>query len=69
MGIPEIILLAALAMLLMGVQIGRLGQELSEGLQNFKDALGGGPQPPTHPLPGDDSVIVNRRRSRRWPEL
>jgi Sec-independent protein translocase protein TatA len=69
MGIPEIILLAALAMLLMGVQIGRLGQGLSEGLQNFKDALGGGPQPPTHPLPGDDSVIVNRRRSRRWPEL
>jgi hypothetical protein len=68
MGVPEIIVLAVV-MLLIGVPIGKLGQGLSEGLQNFKDALGGGPQPPTHPLPGDDSVIVNRRRARRWPEL
>jgi hypothetical protein len=70
MGVPEFIVVAALVMLLIGGhQIGKLGQGLSEGIQNFKDALGGGPRPPTHPLPGDDSVIVNRRRSRGWPEL
>ena len=29
----------------------------------------GGPRPPSHPLPGDDSKILNRRRSRPRPEL
>jgi sec-independent protein translocase protein TatA len=65
MGIPEVIVLAALVMLLIGGRkISELGHGLGEGIQNFKDAIGGGPRPPTHPLPGNDSVIVNRPRSR-----
>jgi hypothetical protein len=62
-GVPEIIVVAFF-MVWLGCH-----KMLSEGLQSFKDALGGGPQPPTHPLPGDDSGILNRRRSRLWPEL
>jgi Sec-independent protein translocase protein TatA len=65
MGIPEVIVLSALVMLIIGGhKIEKLGHGLAEGIQNFKDALGGGPQPPTHPLPGNDSAILNRRRSR-----
>ena len=66
MGIPVVIVLAALVTLLIGShKIRTLGQGLGEGIQNFKDAIGGGPQPPTHPLPGNDSIILTRRRSRR----
>ncbi|MGA3236813.1 MAG: hypothetical protein ABSG03_10950 [Bryobacteraceae bacterium] len=62
MGRPEVVLLIALAMLMVGVRhIAMLGQ----ALQEFVNQLGGGPRPPTHPLPGNDSVIVNRPRSRR----
>jgi hypothetical protein len=63
MGVPEFIVVAIFLVLIGCHKI------LSEALQNFKDALGGGPRPPTHPLPGDDSVILNRRRSLSWPEL
>jgi hypothetical protein len=64
MGVPDIIVLAIFLALVFVCQ-----KIFAEGIQNFRDALGGGPRPPTHPLPGDDSVIVNRRRSRSWPEL
>jgi hypothetical protein len=30
----------------------------------IQDMLRGGPRPPSHPLPADDSVILNRRRVR-----
>jgi hypothetical protein len=61
MGRPEVVLLIALVMLLIGVRhIAALG----EALQEFVNQLGGGPQPPTHPLPGNDSKILNRTRSR-----
>jgi Sec-independent protein translocase protein TatA len=70
MVIPEVIVLAALVMLLIGGhKLHALGQGLGEGIQTFKDALGGGPQPPTHPLPGNDSKILTRRRSRPQLEL
>jgi hypothetical protein len=28
----------------------------------IRDLMGGGPRPPSHPLPADDGVIVLRRR-------
>jgi hypothetical protein len=31
----------------------------------FKRDFGGGPRPPSHPLPGDDRVIVLRRAQRK----
>jgi sec-independent protein translocase protein TatA len=70
MGSPEVILLVALVMLLVGGRhIATLGRGLGEGIEAFKDALGGGPQSPNHPLPGNDSKILNRRRSRPQSEL
>jgi hypothetical protein len=32
--------------------------------QAFRDQFRGGPRPPSHPLPADDSRILNRRRRR-----
>jgi hypothetical protein len=61
MGRPEIVLLIALVMLLLGVRhIATLG----EALQDLVNQLGGGPRPPTNPLPGNDSNMLNRPRSR-----
>jgi len=60
-GRPEVVVLIALVMLLAGM---RHSAVLGKTLQEFWDHFGGGSQPPTHPLPGDDSKILNRRRSR-----
>ncbi len=39
----------------------QLGEVLGEALRNFR---GGGPRPPSHPLPGNDGFIVRRKRRR-----
>jgi hypothetical protein len=39
----------------------QIGELLGEALRNFR---GGGPRPPSHPLPGDDGLIVRRKRRR-----
>jgi len=36
-------------------------RQIGEALRNFR---GGGPRPPSHPLPGDDGFIVRRKRRR-----
>jgi len=36
-----------------------LAQLVAQGIDNFKN--GGRPGPPSHPLPADDSRILNRR--------
>ena len=36
-------------------------REIAEALRNFR---GGGPRPPTHPLPGNDGFILRRKRRR-----
>jgi hypothetical protein len=38
-----------------------VAEALTEGLRNFR---GGGPRPPSHPLPGDDGFVVRRKRRR-----
>lgn len=35
----------------------------------IRDLFRGGPRPPSHPLLGDDSKFLNRRRSRQAPEF
>jgi len=30
----------------------------------LRDLFRGGPRPPSHPLPGDDSPLLNRRRTK-----
>lgn len=34
-------------------------REIADALRNFR---GGGPRPPSHPLPGDDGFVVGRKR-------
>jgi hypothetical protein len=33
----------------------------------IRDLFRGGPRPPSHPIPADDSRILNRRRSEHRP--
>lgn len=49
--------IAALVLMWRGAQIAALFRQLVEELNNWR----GGP-PPTHPLPGDDGVILLRSR-------
>jgi Sec-independent protein translocase protein TatA len=66
MGNAEIVALLSLILLLFGWRnLDTLGPGLVHAIEEIKNHLGGGPQPPSHPLPGNDSVVVNRRRSRQ----
>jgi hypothetical protein len=44
----------------------RYAKEIGEALARFR---GGGPRPPDHPLPGNDAVLVLRRRTKAAPSL
>ena len=57
MGLPELLFWFLIAILLFGSK--NLQQRLAEGISNFRP-----PRPPTHPIPGNDSRILNRRRAR-----
>ena len=60
-GLPEVFVVLVVAMLLLfGGKVDKIGPAI-------RDLLRGGPRPPSHPLPGDDSVILNRPRRRPSP--
>jgi len=57
---PETRELITLALVAIGAcLIGLSWRQIVEAVEQFR---GGGPRPPTHPLPGDDGVIVRRKR-------
>ena len=62
-GFPELlVVLTVMILFLNPLKVARRMQELV-------DAFRGGPPPPSHPIPGNDSALVNRRSSRmrrRW---
>jgi hypothetical protein len=58
--IQELLVMLLLAIVLFG------GNKLGPAI---RDMFRGGPRPPSHPIPGDDSRILNRRPSRATPEL
>ncbi len=60
-GLPELLIAFVVAVLIFGGGGAKLGPAI-------RDMLRGGPRPPSHPLPGDDSVILNRPRRRPSPE-
>lgn len=60
MEIKQLIVLATVAMMIvMAAKIGLA--QIAEVIQR----LGRGGPPPTHPLPGNDSVMLLRRRSKK----
>lgn len=65
MGPAQLLLILIAAVLVFGPKsLSELGRGLAEGINNFR----GGPPPPTHPLPGDDSALLCRRPRRRDPD-
>ena len=54
---PLLFLLAALVLTRL-VGLNRLGQGLSEALDNFR---GGGPPTPMHPVPSNDGTLLRKR--------
>jgi hypothetical protein len=53
-GFPEILAIFMVAVVLFW------GDKLGPAI---RDLFRGGPRPPSHPIPADDSTILNRRRS------
>lgn len=64
MGSAEAILLliALIVIVMLSFRRGKLGP-LIRAIEEFKNQFGGGPRPPSHPLPGNDSKMLNRPRS------
>jgi hypothetical protein len=57
-GFPEIFAILILAVVLFW------GDKLGPAI---RDLFRGGPRPPSHPIPSNDSTILNRRRSEHPP--
>jgi hypothetical protein len=58
-GLPELVLFGTVASLLLwGNKIPVAALKLREALDNFR----GGPGSPPHPLPANDSRLLNRKR-------
>jgi len=65
-GIQEVSILSAAALLFYAlvshrVSVHELAAQLADGIDRFR---GGGPGSPSHPIPGDDSRLLTRKRSR-----
>ncbi len=58
-GTEMFVLVGAGLLLFHGKQV---AEAVQEAISNFR---GGGPKPPTHPLPANDSTLLTRRRIRR----
>jgi Sec-independent protein translocase protein TatA len=56
-GFPEIVVLLVVAILLCGRNLREVARGLAEGISNFL----GGPGSPSHPMPADDSHVLNRK--------
>jgi Sec-independent protein translocase protein TatA len=60
-GLPELVVIFTVAILLFwGKNIPDMALNLKEALNNLR----GGPGSPSHPLPANDSRLLNRKRRR-----
>jgi Sec-independent protein translocase protein TatA len=61
LGLPELFLFCTVAVLLCwGNKIPDVARKLNEAVTNFR----GGPGSPSHPIPADDSKLLNRKIGR-----
>jgi len=63
-GFPEILSTPMVVVLFMVAVVLFWGDKLGPAI---RDLFRGGPRPPSHPIPADDSRILNRRPSERRP--
>jgi Sec-independent protein translocase protein TatA len=62
LGALELTLLLVMAIVLFGSKrIIELTQDLADAITHFRN---GGPGSPSHPIPSNDSKLLNRRRNR-----
>jgi Sec-independent protein translocase protein TatA len=64
-GFPEVIVICTVAALLCwGNRIPEVALTLNEAIANFRGNFRGGPGSPSHPIPADDSKLLNRKIAR-----
>jgi hypothetical protein len=63
-GFPEILSVPVVVALFIVAVVLFWGDKLGPAI---RDLFRGGPRPPSHPIPADDSTILNRRRSKHRP--
>jgi hypothetical protein len=63
-GFPEILSMPVVVGLFIVAVVLFRGDKLGPAI---RDLFRGGPRPPSHPIPADDSRILNRRPSERRP--
>jgi hypothetical protein len=63
-GLPEILSIPVVVALFIVAVVLFSGDKLGPAI---RDLFRGGPRPPSHPIPADDSKILNRRRSEHRP--
>jgi Sec-independent protein translocase protein TatA len=65
LGFPEVVVFCTVAVLLLwGNKIPDLARNLNEAMDNFRGNFRGGPGSPSHPIPADDSKLLNRKIGR-----
>jgi Sec-independent protein translocase protein TatA len=61
-GFPELVVFGTVAVLLLwGSRIPEAAMKLNEALNETINKFRGGPGSPSHPIPADDSKLLNRK--------
>jgi Sec-independent protein translocase protein TatA len=61
-GFPELVVVCTVAILLCwGNKIPGVARTLNEAIANFRGNFRGGPGSPSHPIPANDSKLLNRK--------
>ena len=68
-GLPELVVVCTVTILLCwGNKISDLARNLNEAIDNFRGNFRGGPGSLSHPIPANDSKLLNRKIHRSAKE-